>query len=270
MKIYIGKGANKIITAGIDAGMQNTKVVIITGMGGPFWVVTPGGTRSAEQVAQNALAQTIEKAGISRSNIDYIISTGVGSGFISTANKEIPEFMCLAKGIDHLLPTTRTLLDLGARKSLAIICQNGKATKFVTSSKCAAGSGTFLEIVIKILGIGLDRMNELYFKSITNLEVQSTCAIFAESEIISLIHAGNKSEDIIRGVFTGLAARIYPQLLGIGIEKDVAVVGGVAKSQAMIAALEELIGFRVNVPPMPEIVGAFGAALIAQQSGVMS
>jgi len=107
-------------------------------------------------------------------------------------------------------------------------------------------------------------MDELFFKSKKNLELQSTCAVFAESEIISLVHGGAGPEDIVRGVFHGLAGRIYPLLFELGLEKDIAVVGGIAGSKAMIAALEEMVGFKILAPENPQIVGALGAALIAR------
>ncbi len=213
-----------------------------------------------------ALNQAAEKAKVSVNDVGHIVATGVGRKYITLATEESPEFLCLSKGIDFLLPSTRTLLDLGARKSLAVKCSGGKTMKFATSSKCAAGTGTYLEMVANVLNVNIYEMGELFFKSKESLEMESTCAVFAESEIISLVHAGAKPEDIVKGVFRGLAGRIYSQLLEVGIEKHVAVVGGVAKSKAMVSALEEKVGFKILVPENPEIVGALGAALIAQEA----
>ncbi len=246
--------------------METTKAVIVKGKGDFEWVVIPGGIESTAQVAQTALNEAAEKTKVSVKDIGCIIATGVGREYITFANQGLLEFLCLAKGVDFLLPSTRMLLDLGARKSLAVRCSGGRAIKLATSNKCAAGTGTYLEMVANVLSVNIYDMDELSFKSKENLEIMSTCAVFAESEIISLVHGGVKPEDILRGVFRGLAGRIYSQLLELGIEKDIAVVGGVAKSQAMVAALEELVGFNILVPKNPEIVGALGAALIAQEA----
>lgn len=210
--------------------------------------------------------QTVENAGIALKDIDYVVTTGVGREFISAADKKVPEFLCLAKGIDFLLPSTRTLLDLGAQKSLALKCIEGKVIKIATSSKCAAGTGSYLQVAANVLGIDINEIADLFFKSKENLEIQSTCAVFAESEIISLVHAGARPEDIAKGVFRGLADRVYTQLLELGIEKDVTVVGGVARSKAIVAVLEEKVGLQIMVPENPDVVGALGAALIAQTS----
>jgi predicted CoA-substrate-specific enzyme activase len=250
--------------------MEITKAVLLKEKKSLEWVAIPGGMESTDQVAQKALKLVTEKAGISVNDISSIKATGVGSQYVSFTHDNLPEFLCLARGIDYLLPSVKVLLDLGARKSLAMRCSRGKATKLAASSKCAAGTGTYLKMVADLFHINTDEMSDLSFKSKSNLEIQTTCAVFAESEIISLIHGGAKPEDIMRAVFRGLAGRIYPQLLEIGIEKDVAVVGGFATNKALKAALEEALGFEILVPENPGVVSALGAALTGQEkrSGV--
>jgi predicted CoA-substrate-specific enzyme activase len=247
--------------------MEITKAVILIKEKEPEWITIPGGMESTAETAQRALVQVVEKAGISTKDVGYISATGVGSQYITFANQRLPEFLCVARGIDSLIPSTRILLDLGARKSMAIKCNRGKITKISASSKCAAGTGTYLKMVANIFNINTEEMSCLSFKSKENLEIQTNCAVFAESEIISLIHNGARPEDILRGVFRGLAGRIYPQLLELGIEKDVAVVGGFARNKALVAALEQMLGFKIMVPENPEITCALGAALIGQGAG---
>ncbi len=246
--------------------METTKVVILKEEREPDFAINLAGNESTAHMAQVTLNQAAEKAKVSVNDVGHIVATGVGRKYITLATEESPEFLCLSKGIDFLLPSTRTLVDLGARKSLVVKCSGGKAIKLATSGKCAAGTGTSLEMVSNVLSVNISDMDELSFKSKENLEIVSLCAVFAESEIISLVHAGVKIEDIIRGVFRGLAGRVYSQLLDVGVEKDVAVVGGVAKSKSMVAALEEKVGLKILVPENPEIVGALGAALIAQEA----
>jgi (R)-2-hydroxyacyl-CoA dehydratese activating ATPase len=254
-----------IITAGIDTGMETTKAVILRDNKEYFWSVIPGGTESAVLSAESALKQAAEKASIAVKDVEYTIVTGRGKEYITFAQMEVTDSLCLAKGINYLLPSTRTLLDLGSRKSLALKCRDGKVIKLATSNKCAAGTGTYLEMVSNMLRLDIDTMSDMYFTSENKLEIQSLCVVFAESEIISLVHEGVKPEDITRGVFKGLAERIYSQLLELGVESDFSVVGGVARSKAMIHALKELVGINVLVPENPEIVGALGAAIIAHE-----
>jgi predicted CoA-substrate-specific enzyme activase len=244
--------------------METTKVVLLKEENNFDWVINPAGRVSTAQAAQAALNQAAEKADISVKDIDCIIATGTGRQYVSFAHQAVPEFLCLAEGIDILLPSVRILLDLGARKSLAVKCHGGKAMKTALSDKCAAGTGAFLEMLAAILKIDIRQMDDLFFNAKRDLELQSTCAVFAESEMISLVHGGARPEDIVRGVFRGLAGRVYPQLFELGIEKDIAVVGGIAGSKAMIAALEEMVGFKILVPENPQIAGALGAAHMAR------
>lgn len=261
-----GFGGARIITAGIDAGMVATKVAIIGGPSQPEYAILPGGVKSASEVAEATLLEAAKKADISPKDIAYTVVTGVGREYITFANEAKLEFPCLAKGIDSLLPSTKTVIDLSAQKSLALRCSGGNVVKMARSTKCASGTGSYLEMVANVLNIPVDSMDELYFKSKENLEIISLCAVFAESEIISLLHSGVKPEDLVRGVFKGLAGRVYSQLLQLGVAKDVAVVGGIAGSKAMVSALEERIGFKIVVPDHTQVVSALGAALIARDA----
>jgi (R)-2-hydroxyacyl-CoA dehydratese activating ATPase len=254
-----------IFTIGIDAGMEITKAVILKEKDITAWAAIPGGRESTAQVARRALDQVIERAGAAERDVGTIVATGLGRDYVTFTKQKQPEFLCLACGINFLMPSARILLDLGTRKSIAIKCLGGKALKLAPSSKCAAGTGTYLKMVADIFNLTLEQMSELSFKSKTDIEIQTTCAVFAESEIISLIHNGAREEDILKGVFRGLAERLYPQLLEIGIEKEIAITGGFARNKAIIAALEVAVGFPLLVPENPIITGALGAALIGQR-----
>lgn len=210
--------------------------------------------------------EVTQKAAVLITDIEKIIATGVNRAYVTLANQEIAEPLCLAQGINLYLPTTQVLLDIGAQKSLAVKCNSGKVSKWVTSGKCAASTITYLQIVVNTLKLNIHNLDELFFKSKEDLEIQSTCAVFAETEIISLVHSNHKPEDIVRAVFRGLAGRLYSQLLEIGLEGDLTVVGGIAKSKAMIAALEEKVGSKIQVPENPEIISALGAAIIAHEN----
>jgi len=246
--------------------MDITKAVIFNGNDVTARAAIPGGRESADKTARKALEQVMEQAGAESADIDNVAATGIGRDYITFADQKLPEFLCLVSGIDRLLPSTRIVLDLGTRKSLAIKCRNGKTLKMAPSSKCAAGTGTYLKMVANIFNLSIEEMSELSFKAKADLEIQTTCAVFAESEIISLIHNGARPEDILKGVFRGMAERIYPQLLEIGIEKEVALTGGFARNKAIVAALEVMAGFPLLVPENPAFVGALGAAIIGRKN----
>ena len=246
--------------------METTKAVVLKENGESEWVINHRGNESTTEAAQSVLGKVANKGKISVNDIDYVVATGMGREYIFFANRELQEFICLAKGIDSLLPSTRILIDLGARKSLAMKCNGGKVLKTAMSGKCAAGTGAYLEMVSNVLSVSIYDMDELFSKSKEDLEILSTCVVFAESEIISLVHSGVKPEDIVRGVFRGLAGRAYSQILELGKDKDIALVGGVANSKAMISALEEKLGISILVPENPGIIAALGAAIIGREA----
>jgi len=254
-----------MIIAGIDAGLENAKVVILRNGEVLSWLVAPTGRETIAAVADRLLTEAAAKAGIRAEEIEHVASTGIARNYVLSASEHLPEFLCLAKGIHMVSPSIRTALDLGAHKSLAVKCSNGKPLSFVTNDRCASGSGRYLETVAKILEIEIDEMANLSLKSKDVVEVQSNCAVFAESEIISLLHMKRKREDILKGVLKGVAERIYSLLLQVGWEGEVAVVGGVAKNKGIVMAIEELLACPVLVPDNPEIVGAMGSALIAEE-----
>jgi predicted CoA-substrate-specific enzyme activase len=254
-----------MITAGIDVGIETTKVVVLDEGAIVSRRIYIGGNEDAVKLGEKALYQAAKDAGLNTSDIDHIAATGIGDINFSFAGKRVPEVSCIARGIDFLLPSTRTALDLGAGKSLAVRCEHGKAIKIARNDKCASGTGKYLDIVAAILGIDIAEMTGLSLKSGEPAEVQGTCAVFAESEVISLVHTGTKPEDIARGALIGLARRVYPLLLEIGMEREVSLLGGVALNKGLVNALQDLAGFALQVPEEPQIVTALGAALIARE-----
>lgn len=219
---------------------------------------------STEKLAMKSLNEAIGKAGISRNDIKQAVFTGIQIHNPPITGKYERQMLCLAKGIFRQAPTVQTVIDLGAQKYMALRCRKGIPIKFVTNDKCAIGTGRFLQVVADLLNIPMQRMGEIAKQSKNDVEVSSTCAIFAETEIISLIHQGHKSEDILAGVIKGFTSRIYATLLSVGIEKDLAIVGGGARNRALVKAIERNAGSKAYVPDEPEIVGAVGAALMAE------
>jgi len=253
-----------MITAGIDVGTEATKVVILRNSEIASWHVLIGGDEDAARLGEKALHQAVAKAGINPTEVQNLAATGLGGIQMPFVNEQVPLAMCIARGVDWLLPSTRTALDLGAGKSLVVKCHHGRPIKITRNDKCASETGKYLDIVAKILGIGSEEMADLSLRSGEYVEIQSTCTVFAESEVISLLHMKRRPEDIARGALRGLAKRIYPLLLEVGLERDVSLVGGVARNRGLVVALEELLGYDLLVPPEPQIVAALGAGLIAQ------
>jgi (R)-2-hydroxyacyl-CoA dehydratese activating ATPase len=250
-----------VYRAGIDAGTETVKAVILADSGKIGWAVVASGNENPDTIARKALSQASEKLSLPVDSVNDITATGTNAENINFATRRLTEVVCLARGINYFIPTARTLVDIGALKTLGVKCGDGNLQKYVVSSKCAVGTGTFLEAAADVLGISVGKMDEMAFQAKKEIDIESTCTVFAESEIISLIHRRVEPEDIARGVFRGLAKRVYSLLIQLGIERELVLGGGLARCKSIVRALEESVGFTILVPNTPDIIGALGASL---------
>ena len=258
------------VFAGIDAGTESIKIVILGNADILFKGTVFADTRPVGDIAENLLRQGISQTGISADDIRRIGGTGINAGEVSFITEEVPEMICTPLGIEWISPQARTLIDVGASKFTAMKCRNGRAMKIVRSDRCASGVGISLRMVASVLEMNIEDIGQASLMSEEDVTIQSTCSVFVETEIISLLHHYKKKrEDILRGVFRGMASRFYSLLLSVGIEEDLYMIGGVAKNKGIVKALEEVSGYRVLIPPDPGINGALGAAL-AISGGVSS
>lgn len=253
---------------GVDIGSLTTKAVILDGDHIIASSVTATGDE-AEQSARSAVAEVLKQAGLKQDNDVFIVSTGVGGrdALLSQQSKSLTT--CLARGIYCLFPSVRMSIDMGAESSTVIkINERGRLNDWVNQDKCAAGTGIFLQQMAKLMQMPLEEMATLSFQAKGRAEITNTCAVFAESEVISHVHREppTPKEDIVAGIYYSVISRIISLCKRIGIERDVAVTGGVAMNGGLVKILEDELGFRVLVPEKPQLVAALGAAVVAQES----
>ena len=257
-----------MITAGIDCGSKNTKVVLMK-EGNILSTASVLSGFDQEESAEQALNSALEKVGIKRDEVKHITATGAGMEAIKFSNDTITTITADARGTYLLFPSTRTIIDIGAEEGLVVkIDDQGKVKDFGINEKCAAGAGAFIEAMSRALEVDIETMGELSLKSTKKIPMNAQCTIFAESEVVSLIHQKTLKEDIIRAVHDAIADRNTSMVRQIGIEKDVALIGGVANNIGFVDAMNKNLGFDLLVPKdriAPEYVSALGAALIAQE-----
>lgn len=252
-----------MITAGVDMGAQAVKVVILSDgkVLAHSWTYT--GFEPLE-AAQKALDEAIKEAGISREDVNRIVSTGAGRKAVTFADNNITEVTADAKGTIWLQPSVRTIVDIGAEEARGISCDSaGKVLDFAKNDKCAAGSGAFVESMARALEINVPDMIELSLKSTQDAPINATCAVFAESEVVSLIHSKIEKADIAHAVHDAIASRVSSMVRRIPIENDVALIGGVANNAAIVDVMKKHLGVDIVVPENPQFVSALGAALSA-------
>jgi len=250
-----------MISAGIDVGAKTIKVVLLKDRKIQSKSLILAGIDMAGSTKQ-ALNEALDEAKLSFQDIDIVVSTGAGRKEVSFAKKELTSVSADAKGIVFLLPSVRTVVDVGAEESRAIRCDaSGRVTNFAINEKCAAGAGVFAEAMARALGVNLEEFSKLALKSDKTNLLNTQCVIFAESEVVSLIHAGTSKEDISRVVHNTLARRISSMVRAIRLEKDIALIGGMAKNVGFIDSLSRDLQVTPVVPAEPEYVSAIGAAL---------
>jgi predicted CoA-substrate-specific enzyme activase len=255
--------------AGIDVGSLSTEAVIVdatTALVGYAIILT--GLNSTH-AAREALEKALDAAGRSLSDIKTTTATGYGRVSVPFADQSATEIYCHALGAHQLLPRTGTVIDIGGQDSKVIrVGSNGKVLDFAMNDKCAAGTGRFLEVMAAKLQVSLEEMGHLSMQAKGEIAISSVCTVFAESEVVSLIARNHPRAEIIRGLNRAIVNRIWSMVQIVGIHAEVTMTGGVAKNSGVVSMLEEKLGCGLQIPPEPQIVGAYGAALMAlRQTG---
>jgi predicted CoA-substrate-specific enzyme activase len=253
-------------TCGIDVGSVSAEAVILNRQDGKndiaAYIISPTGGDSKE-AATNVFNMALEKSGLSAGDITSVVATGYGRLNIPFATKNITEISCHARGVINYFPGVRTVIDIGGQDSKVIkLDSKGNPIDFLMNDKCAAGTGRFLEVMAKALDIDLRNFAEIFAGTSQKVDISSTCTVFAESEIVSLIGHGVGKNSIVKGLVYSITSRIISMVERIGLEEPVCMTGGVAKNLAVVSALEEKLNLKIKVPQEPQITGALGAALL--------
>jgi predicted CoA-substrate-specific enzyme activase len=253
--------------AGIDMGSQSTKVVILDG-NQILAVVTLQTGESGESEARQAMEDALRQASLKLEDMQSVVSTGAGRMSVPFARKHRSIVSCLAKGAYFLYPQARTVLDVGAESSTAIrLSEEGTVDDSAGNDKCAAGAGIFLDTMSRMLRIPVAELGAESLKATQAETLSSTCAVFAESEVVSLVHRVPPVPipNILAGIHQSVANRLLGLVQRVGMPSEVVMSGGVSKNSGIIRAMEAKLGTPVLVPDEPQILGALGAALVAQQ-----
>lgn len=258
------------ITAGVDIGSTTSKAALWRGDELLAWHISPS-TINPAQTAEDCYRRVLEQAGLAAGDVAYIVGTGYGRAKVPFADENVSEISCHGRGAQAVLPSVRTILDIGGQDTKAIaIAADGRLKDFAMNDKCAAGTGRFLEVTCRSLGIGLPELEALHFQHNGGepAPLSNVCSVFLESEIINLINDGYSLPAIVFSLHQVVARKAIAQGKRVGLEQDVIVSGGVAKNRGVIDAIERVLGYATLQLPDgidPQMIGAIGAAVIAQE-----
>lgn len=254
-----------MITAGIDMGSKTIKVVILKDgeiVGKSMELAGFAGLEVAERVFGEALAQ----AGLVRDEVEGIVATGAGRKNAPYTERDLTEVSSDAKGVHQLYPAARTVIDVGAEEGRAIRCtEDGRVLDFAINEKCAAGAGAFTEAMSRALEVKIEDLGPMSLQSHNPTPMNAQCAVFAESEVVSLLHGKVPKEDIARSVHDAIASRIVSLAKKVGFEPEVVFIGGVAHNVGFVDSLQRALECKVIIPDDPDYISAYGAALAAAE-----
>ncbi|MBM4328997.1 MAG: CoA activase [Deltaproteobacteria bacterium] len=257
-----------MITAGIDCGAKYTKAVILEDGQIVSRSLALTGFDQSEAVKQ-ALEKALNDAGISRNQVTAVGGTGSGIRLISDTDVEVNDVKAIAAAANLFFPNSHTVADVGAEHGRAAkVDEAGNVVDFAINEKCAAGTGAFIEAMARALETPLEQIGALALTSDKSIPMNAQCTIFAESEVVGLIHAGTPKADISKAIHDAIASRIVSMIRRIGVNPDIVIVGGVAQNPGFLDAVRRELGVdHLFVPDQPEYAAAVGAAVVAAKEG---
>jgi predicted CoA-substrate-specific enzyme activase len=253
-----------MIVCGIDVGSRTVKAVLLDTKRSTILAsgIADQGVHQVE-LLKKLLRKILRKARLKAGDVDRTVATGYGRNSVVPADSRVTEITCHARGVRHLVPRVRTVIDIGGQDSKVIrLDRRGTVHDFAMNNRCAAGTGRFLELVAERLEVGFPELGRAAARARKPATISSMCAVFAETEIVGFLASGEKPENIAAGVQEAIASRILA-MSGRDLESPVVFTGGVALVPGMRDALERAFGQKILVARDPQFTGALGAALIA-------
>jgi predicted CoA-substrate-specific enzyme activase len=260
-----------MITAGVDVGTRFLKVCIVESgvmLGSACHQMNGDFKRRYKEAFSEALQAAGANAGtrLKPGSVKKIIATGFGAHLVKKATSALAEASCIARGVHELDPRVRTVIDAGGLFIRVIaIDENGSLEQCHMNEKCAAGSGKFLEMISDAINVPFESITEYASQSRDPFHLTNSCAVFAESDVISHLNSGRAAADILAGVIDSIAAKTVTLLESAGAEDLIAIAGGLSRVEAFVESLKKRSGREiVPVSIDPQMLPAFGGAIIAQ------
>ena len=266
-----GKDSRMKYFGGCDAGSTYTKCVIIDENGKIAAAVTKRSRINPVLSAKDALDEAVSQIdGLnSAEELTYLIGTGYGRNKVPFADENISEISCHAMGVHVTAPSVKAIIDIGGQDVKGIaIDTDGTVLNFAMNDKCAAGTGRFFESMARAFEMSLDEFSNLSLTAKNVIPITAQCAVFAESEVISLVGEGKPMEEIAAGIQLSVAKRCFVMAKKAGAADSVTLTGGCAKNEGLKKAIEKVLKINVvDLPTDPQLMGALGAAEYARQKG---
>jgi len=256
-----------MITAGFDLGAAYSKMVIlkdgkVIGKGLAKTTLIP------EESVEKARQAALDDAKTDEGQIDRVGVTGSGRKLIKDPDLQVTDVTADAAGANFFDKEIKTVIDVGGEEARAVkVREDGKVINFAVNDKCAAGAGAFVESMSRAMEVSLEEFAEFSLRSTKRIPINAQCAIFAESEVVSLVSDETPREDICRAVHDGISERITSMAKRVMIEEKVGLIGGAVMNKGLFQSINDGLGTDATVLPDPIFVSALGAAVLAAKEG---
>ncbi|MEW6599517.1 MAG: acyl-CoA dehydratase activase [Nitrospirota bacterium] len=250
---------------GLDIGSTYTKIVLTSGTEICSHEVFRTATGFNDKI-DRIINSFCSKQGISPGDIKMTGVTGYGRNNYPKADFKTTEIKAVARSVNYKDPEATMILDIGGQDCKVVyLRKNGTVSDFHISDKCASGTGRFVELLAMRLNLSLEELSRIDLSGAKNIGLSSTCAVFADAEVIKLIAEGKELTDIIYSVYSTIIRRImsfFHQKPG-----RVALTGGIVRNRSFVAVLKKILP-DIAVYDFSEIACAYGIALIATENDV--
>jgi len=261
-----------IVSAGVDVGSVSSQAVVLVD-GALYAYASMRTGSSSPDSARRAMAWALEGTGVQVADIHFVVGTGYGRVNVPFAHTTITEIHCHARGASFMYgDRVRTILDMGGQDCKAIRCDGkGKVVAFLMNDKCAAGTGRGMEVFADLLQVPIDQVGPMSLDVAEEPPpVSSTCVVFAKSEARGLLRQGWPRQRVLAAYCRAMAQRVLALLQRLGVERELAITGGIAKNPGVVQRIERELGYpSVKCTIDAQLAGALGAALfghaLAQQ-----
>ncbi len=246
-----------MIYAGLDVGSRTIKLITLDSIVRESLVVETGANplRRCQEILSGRRYQRLVVTGYGR----HLVAPEQGGGAVS-------EITAFAVGARHLFADCHGVIDIGGQDCKVILLSpKGDIQKFEMNDRCAAGTGKFLEIMAQTLEVDIGALGDLALSATRKITINSLCTVFAESEVVSLIGRGEETSAIALALHEAIATRVATMARRVGIKAKVVFAGGASLNRCLGRLLGEKLGTELIVPDSPQLVGALGAALLAQR-----
>ncbi len=243
--------------AGLDIGSRTMELVVVEDGRLVAWHVTDTNHQPRAVCAEL----------VARERFNALVATGYGRGLAEVAfdAPTVTEIKAHGVGARWLHPTCRTVIDVGGQDTKVIVLDGeGRTARFEMNDRCAAGTGRFLEVMAQALSYEIAELGPAALAAGDSIKISSMCTVFAESEVVSLLAKGKERDAVARGVHDAIVERAAAVLVRNGVVEPVVFTGGGALNVCLRSLLEERLNVKLHVADQPQIVGALGAALIAE------